>query len=109
MHNLSELDDVIKLSGKNKEEPKEIAKLKKDSKAYLILSIGAAVFFGLLAINFVILSTGANTTFQLDIFLTGSTISVIIGVFFTVFFVLKIRGKREEITKLEEKYSADKA
>jgi cell division protein FtsW (lipid II flippase) len=92
------------LNNENKESQIEIEKLKKDSKVFLILSVGAAAFFGLLVINFLVLSINPSMSLQKDSFLIGSAMSAIFGIFFAAFFVIKMRGKRKEIRELEKSY-----
>jgi hypothetical protein len=95
--------DVVNLE-ENKESQLALANLQKDAKVYLILSVGAASFFGLLVVNFLILSIYTNSPFQKDSFLIGSTFSAVLGLGFTAFFVIKMRSKQEEIKELKKKY-----
>ncbi len=85
------------MNNENKEIQDELAKLKKDAKVYLILTFTSAAFFGLLAINFLILSMNATSTFQRDNFLVGSTLCTTVALGFGAYFVFKMRDKQEKI------------
>lgn len=91
------------MNNENKEVETELSKLKTDAKVYLILSVGAASFFSLLVINFLLLSINATTSFQNDNFVIGSTLSAILGLGFAVFFAIRMRGKRKEIKEFKKK------
>jgi cytochrome c biogenesis protein CcdA len=81
----------------------ELAKIERDAKAYLILSAGAAAFFGLLVINFLLMSINTTTPFQKNSILIGSSLSAIFGLGFVAFFVIKMRRKQEEIKGLKKR------
>ena len=91
------------MNDENKQAQTELAKLERDAKAYLILSVGAAAFFGLLVINFLLLSINSTTLFQKNSFLIGSTLSAIFGLGFVAFFVIKMRRKLEELKRLKKR------
>ena len=91
------------MNNEDKELQIELAKLQADVKVYRILSVSAAVFFGLLVISFLILSINANSSFQKSSLL-GLTLSVILGFSFAGLFYIKMRGKRKEIEELKKKF-----
>ena len=89
------------MNNEDKELQIELAKLQTDAKAYLILSVSAAAFFGLLVISFLILLINATAPFQKYSFLIGMTLSAILGFGFAGLFTIKKRDKRKEIKELK--------
>jgi len=91
------------LNEKDRELQIQLAKLQADAKAYRILSVSSAAFFGLLVVSFLILSINANSSFRTNSLL-GLAISVILGFGFAGLFIVKMHGKHREIEELKKKY-----